>query len=222
MSQHDYVLDNQDGASFRADINAVLQAIASINSGATAPSTPYAYMLWQDTAAGVIKQRNAGNTAWDTLVIAPPDGSITLAKLAAGIAGNAPAFSAYQSSAQTLSGGTLTKIQFQTEEFDTASCFDNATNYRFTPNVAGIYQVSASVNVLTTATSITGYIYKNGSVWKQLQNVSAATGGVGGSALIEMNGSTDYVEIFASIGNGQSLAAQRQLTYFQAAMVRNA
>ena len=54
----------------------------------------------------------------------------------------APAFSAYQSTGQTLSSSTWTKIQLQTEEFDTASCYDNATNYRFTPNVAGYYQVN--------------------------------------------------------------------------------
>lgn len=55
------------------------------------------------------------------------------------VAINGPAFSAYQSSAQTLSSGTITKIEFQTEEFDTDNCFDNAINYRFTPNVAGYY-----------------------------------------------------------------------------------
>jgi len=228
MSQHDYVLDNQDGASFRQDINAVLQAIASLNSGATEPATPYAYMLWQDTTAGVIKQRNAANTGWTTL-LPILDGSITQAKLASGVVGTGAAFSAYQSSAQTLTGNTLTKIQFQTEEFDTNSRFNNTGStvggipaYAFVPNVAGYYQVNASVNVATSATPISATIYKNGVAYKQLQNVSASTGGVGGSALIDLNGSTDYVEIYATITTGQALAAQKQLTYFQASMVRAA
>ena len=68
MSQHDYLIENQDGASFRADINDVLGAAVSLNSGATEPSTPYAYMLWQDTTAGVLKQRNAANTGWVAVV----------------------------------------------------------------------------------------------------------------------------------------------------------
>lgn len=64
MSQHDYSLANASGASFRADVNDALSAIVSLNSGATAPSTTYAYMLWADTTSGWLKQRNAANSAW--------------------------------------------------------------------------------------------------------------------------------------------------------------
>ena len=63
----------------------------------------------------------------------------------------APCFSAYQSITQTLSNATLTKIQLQTEEFDTNSNFDSTTNYRFTPTVAGYYQVNGVVNIQGTA-----------------------------------------------------------------------
>jgi hypothetical protein len=64
MSQHDYNLADAAGASFRSDLNSALSAILSRNSGATAPSTTVAYMLWVDTTAGVIKRRNAANSAW--------------------------------------------------------------------------------------------------------------------------------------------------------------
>lgn len=64
MSQHDYVISNQDGASFRADINDALASIVSCNSGPTAPTATFAYQVWHDTTTGIIKQRNAGNTAW--------------------------------------------------------------------------------------------------------------------------------------------------------------
>lgn len=67
MSQHDYNIANQDGASFRGDLNSVLAAIQSCNSGATAPTTTTAYMLWFDTTTGLLKQRNAANTDWSTL-----------------------------------------------------------------------------------------------------------------------------------------------------------
>lgn len=67
MSQHDGVLDNAAGAAFRADLNNFLLAAMSNNSGATAPSTTYAYMWWADTTTGLLKQRNAANSAWITI-----------------------------------------------------------------------------------------------------------------------------------------------------------
>ena len=68
MSQHDYVISNQDGASFRADINDALASIVSCNSGPTAPVATFAYQVWQDTATNTLKQRNGANTAWVTLL----------------------------------------------------------------------------------------------------------------------------------------------------------
>ena len=50
---------------------------------------------------------------------------------------NAPAFSAYRLTDQSVTGSTWTKVQLGTEEFDTANAFDSSTNYRFTPQVAG-------------------------------------------------------------------------------------
>lgn len=67
MSQADYTIADQDGASFLVDINEQIAAIVSNNSGATEPSTTYAYMLWADTSSGILKQRNAANNAWITI-----------------------------------------------------------------------------------------------------------------------------------------------------------
>ena len=50
---------------------------------------------------------------------------------------NTPAFEAYLSANQTISHDTVTKIQFNTEVYDTDNCYDNSTNYRFTPTTAG-------------------------------------------------------------------------------------
>lgn len=64
MPTQDYIIDNDSGANFRADLNLVLSAIVSNNSSATEPATTYAYMWWVDTTDGLLKQRNSSNTAW--------------------------------------------------------------------------------------------------------------------------------------------------------------
>lgn len=67
MSQHDFDIANQTASNARADINNALKALASLSSGATAPTTTYANMLWYDTAANQIKKRNEADSAWVTL-----------------------------------------------------------------------------------------------------------------------------------------------------------
>lgn len=64
MSQTDMNVANASGAVVRADINAHLDAIITQSSGATEPTTKFAYMWWADTTTGILKQRNAANTAW--------------------------------------------------------------------------------------------------------------------------------------------------------------
>ena len=67
MAQHDYTINNQTFPSYRTDHNNSLSAIASNNSGATEPSTTYAYQWWYDTNSNALKIRNADNDAWITI-----------------------------------------------------------------------------------------------------------------------------------------------------------
>lgn len=67
MAQHDYVISNGTGAAVRSDLNNALSAIVTQNSGSTEPTTTYAYQMWADTNAGVMKIRNGANSAWITL-----------------------------------------------------------------------------------------------------------------------------------------------------------
>jgi hypothetical protein len=67
MSQHDFDIANQTAPSFRSDLNDALAALASLSSGATAPSTTYANMLWYDTANNLLKMRNEADSAWITI-----------------------------------------------------------------------------------------------------------------------------------------------------------
>ena len=59
MSQHDFDIANQSGASFRGDLNNALLALVSQSAGSSAPSPTFAHMLWADTTNGLLKQRNA-------------------------------------------------------------------------------------------------------------------------------------------------------------------
>lgn len=64
MSQHDFDIANQTAAAARADINNALKALASLSSGATAPNTTYANMLWYETDTNLLKMRNEADDGW--------------------------------------------------------------------------------------------------------------------------------------------------------------
>ena len=63
----DYSIANADGATVRADLNAVFEAVATNNSGTSEPSTTYAFMWWADTTNDALKIRNAANDGWVTV-----------------------------------------------------------------------------------------------------------------------------------------------------------
>ena len=96
MATHDYVLANQDGASFRSDLNNALAAVVSNNSSSTEPSTTYAYQWWADTNTGLLKIRNSADSAWVTVG--------TLASANLGLLTSTSAASIYLA----LAGGTVT------------------------------------------------------------------------------------------------------------------
>jgi len=142
------------------------------------------------------------------------------------VSGNMPAFSAYPSTTFTASSATWTKIPANTKEFDTNSNYDNATNYRFTPTVSGYYQISGCWSLASgTSTRSLCAIYKNGTLFKQgLDTPTTGTTGSNISTLINLNGSTDYVEFYLYIaGTGtQTVNAGAGSTWFQACLVRGA
>lgn len=67
MAQADLSCANATGQAFRQDVNNQLLALGTLQSGTTAPSTTYAFMLWADEANGLLKQRNSANNAWVTV-----------------------------------------------------------------------------------------------------------------------------------------------------------
>lgn len=67
MSQNDFTIANQGFPAFRSDLNSALGALASNSSGATEPSTTFAYQFWYDETTNILKLRNSDNDAWITL-----------------------------------------------------------------------------------------------------------------------------------------------------------
>jgi len=156
---------------------------------------------------------------------------MTRANFLSGVGGtNTPAFHAYLSSPQTgVSDGVLTKCQFNAESFDTDNCYDNSSNYRFTPNVAGKYYVYSlvSANALS-ASNVSLYliqIRKNGAGITQgtvdyRNNANAYIGASFNAIVVDMNGTSDYLEVFSHIDTANNQALQFQAgpaeTYFGA------
>ena len=135
--------------------------------------------------------------------------------------GAGPAFSAYLGASQTVSNATWTKVQLSAEVFDTNSNFDSTTNYRFTPTVAGYYQLNLCWGVNATATAIQLAIYKNGSGFLVPAQTAAATSTVSGSVLVYANGSTDYFEFYVFLTVGETHPSSPNCS-FQGSMVRSA
>jgi len=64
-----------------------------------------------------------------------------------------PAFEARLSANQYgVANAVNTKVQYDTENFDTNNCYDNSTNYRFTPTVAATDNMMLCGPVSFTAT----------------------------------------------------------------------
>jgi hypothetical protein len=155
--------------------------------------------------------------------------SIAQVDLATGVAGTGPAFYAFGTTTQTLTNGANTKIILNNELFDTANCFDSTTNYRFTPNVAGYYQINGSCSLVTgssTQLSVAS-IYKNGSpysygtsspVYSTIQNFISV------SNLVYLNGSTDYVEfyVYHNLGSNWNTSPAATTIVFSGSLVRSA
>ena len=170
----------------------------------------------------------APNTNTDRTLTLPDESGTLLSSASPVIAQNGvPAFSAYSNSNQNLTTGVWTKLQINTEEFDTAGCYDTS-NYRFTPTTAGYYQIIGGSNFSANSTNSRFLdVYKNGSAYKVLQVTvpnSINYMDLNGSCIVYMNGSTDYVELYAMQNSGSTLVTSASLSevYFQGVLVRAA
>tara|TARA_R100001530_G_scaffold51337_1_gene38125 strand:+ start:93 stop:641 length:549 start_codon:yes stop_codon:yes gene_type:complete len=138
---------------------------------------------------------------------------------------NRPAFEAYLSANQTISDATLTKVQFNTERFDTNSAYDNSSNYRFTipANQGGKYFVYSNVQATSSGDTLaSGWIsiYKNGAEYcrNAFNPENSSMGYLTPTIAATMDlSATDYLEIFGlcSLASGTpSFGTGTQSTFF--------
>ena len=172
----------------------------------------------------------SGDTSGSITLSAPAVAGTNTATLPAAsgvlqVSGNMPAFGAYLSATQSISSTTWTKVTIDTEDFDTNNNFASS---RFTPTVAGYYQINGTISLASTGTNPTSgivSIYKNGSAFKTagIQAASSAPQ-ICVSSIIYFNGSTDYVELYGYINGavGPQFNSGTSATYFNGCLVRSA
>jgi hypothetical protein len=145
----------------------------------------------------------------------------------------APAFRVALTSDQSISSGVFTKVAFNSVDFDTTSNWD-ATNYRYTPNIAGYYQLNAIIRHRTDGNLSNAFsaFYKNGAEYHRLSGaqINAATigqiYGSSGSMVVYLNGTTDYIEVYGlnstSTGNKFGGDSNKVITVFTGVLIQQA
>lgn len=128
-----------------------------------------------------------------------------------------------RSTAQTLTNADWTKIQYDTEVFDELSEYDNTTNYRFTAQKAGCYQIIASIIsasvAWTTGEILQIGIYKNGELYSTFRHVFEGSFTnlvqVATDDIIQLN-ANDYIEIevYHNQGGNINLHTDSNYNYF--------
>jgi hypothetical protein len=187
MSQHDMDIANANGAGVRADLNAAVLALVTQSSGATAPTTTFAYQFWADTTTGILKQRNAANSAW-----------INLLTLSTGLPASAV-------SAKTDTLQTFTASQRGTVTTDNDLSFDMAVtnNFKCTPASGG----TLTFTNITAGQS--GFILLvNGANYAI---AAAATTKVGASTLATISATGTYLLSYFSDGTNVYVVASGTL-----------
>lgn len=146
-------------------------------------------------------------------------------KWAAAASGNTnPAFRAYRATSnQSLTTNVRTKVQFNAENYDTNSCFDSTTNYRFTPTVAGYYQMNMIIAAGGTLTRSQRQMESSslGAI-RISDNVSAEPYILGGSDLVYFNGTTDFAECYVTFtGTSPNVSSGSDYSFFSGVWVRS-
>lgn len=211
-------LSSTDWTTFNnktSNTGTVTSVAASAGTGISVSGSPI-------TTSGTLTITNTGVTsavAGTGITVSGATGAVTVNSVAAG----APAFNATLSGDQIIAASTYTKVSFNTTSVNLGSCYDAATNYRFTPTTAGYYYVSVKLNMRGYgSTNCTTYLVGNGG--SQQASTIMLQSGYGYFSYVDkllyFNGSTDYVEVWWSSGTLEHIAGGGIESMFKAYFVR--
>ena len=157
----------------------------------------------------------------DTITI-PSGATITNNGTQTGFGGdNTPSFGATASSTQSISNGGFVKVTLDTENWDTDSAFDNATNYRFTvPTGEGgkyLFNYGAYLVSMTTNGYFQLQLYKNGSelresAFRTYMSATATSSMNITSSICVSLAAGDYIEFYVIQDNSDGGGGSRTLS----------
>lgn len=130
----------------------------------------------------------------------------------------------HPTSGQSITSGGVV-VQYNVVDFDATGAF-NLTNYRFNPQVAGYYRILAQIGYAGYGpANYTNNLRKNGTITSTTgSDLNDNTGGDLTSTvedIIQLNGTTDYVDVFATSNGTQGSSADPTLTFFIAQLITN-
>ncbi len=159
-----------------------------------------------------------------TIITSADTGTITQGMIGNNVVGKGATFYAFGSIATTLQANADTRITLNSELWDTDNYFDSTTNYRFTPLIAGYYQLNGAVRADYSNAILHAKIYKNGSLYSDGTFINVSNGQQMShvSSLIYFNGSTDYVDLRAYAASVGSTITGQSFCYLNGFLARAA
>jgi len=134
--------------------------------------------------------------------------------------GIVPAFSVNRSGTdQTVTAGTEEKIDFTSKAFDVTGAFDLAAD-RFVPTTPGKYIITAGAYCPSATNYCQVFIRKNGvSASTNYARGDGSNASVQTTAILDMNGTTDYVEAYVKSAPGTTISGSTVYTYLTGSLL---
>lgn len=169
-----------------------------------------------------------GATSGSILELPAGTSAAQLLSMSSGASGLVPAwdngpqaFNIYMTgTSPTYANSTWAIVPVNTTDFDTTGAFNTST-YQFTPTVAGYYLFNGYAAIPGSSAYLADLaLYKNGTIHNGGPLASGFSCGI--TAIVYMNGSTDYIEMYYRqlSGSSQSLATGIQNTYLQGMLIK--
>jgi hypothetical protein len=135
-------------------------------------------------------------------------------------------FAAYLGSNQSISAGVTTKVEIDTEDLDITGVYDAVTDFRFLPTTAGTYMATGGISAGNNSTAINEVIVsirKNGTQFVTSGNTTPTDNDTASGSIaypIQLNGITDYLELFVWMnGNNTLTGGSSRQNFFSAHLI---